>query len=208
VTLSLLAGFLLAVTLLAMLPGPSTALVIRRSAVYGTRTALPLIAGIEVGIYAWATAAALGVAALVAASATAFLVLKAVGAVVLVVLGFRMWRSSRQVADLDADSHAGADSGWRAAASGVVTTMANPKAATFAFVFYPQFVPPGADVVRTTLLLALLQVAVDACWYLILATVVGRARDFFLRSRIRQRLEQVTGTVLVALGARLVLEHP
>jgi threonine/homoserine/homoserine lactone efflux protein len=208
VSLSSFLGFLLAVALLAMVPGPATALVIRRTALDGRRAAFPLIAGIEVGIYLWAIAAALGLAALVAASTTAFVVFKAVGAGVLVLLGIRAWRSSRHIEDLETvDGHEQQDHRWRAFGIGAVTNLANPKAAAFAFAFYPQFIPRGVDVLRTTLLLALVQVLVDASWYLVVATAVGKARDFFARRRVRQRLERVTGTVLVALGVRLAVEH-
>jgi len=84
---STLWGFLLAVALLAMVPGPATALVVRRSALHGARAAQPLVAGIEVAIYAWAVAAAVGVSALVAASEAAYLGLRLVGACVLVIMG-------------------------------------------------------------------------------------------------------------------------
>ena len=200
-------GFLVAVTLLALVPGPATVLVVRRAALHGRRAALPLIAGIEVGIYAWAVAAALGLVALVAASTTAFLVLKIVGAGVLVLLGVRAWRSARQVGALELGGDAGhGGSWWRAVGTGAVTNLANPKAAAFAFAFYPQFIPAGADVLRMTLLLALVQVVVDASWYLLLATVVGKARSFFLRTRVRQRMERIAGAVLVTFGIRFAVE--
>ncbi len=196
----------MAVTLLAMVPGPATALVVRRSILHGPRAAAPLIAGIEIGLYCWALAAAFGAAALVTASVTAFVLLKVVGAAVLVVLGIRAWRSARDLPGLDdgADGRAGATpGGWRAVGTGAVTNLANPKAATFAFAFYPQFVPAGTDVVRTTLLLALGQVVIDACWYLAVALLVGQARAFFARGRIRAWMERATGTVLIGLGIRV-----
>ncbi len=63
----------------AMLPGPTTALLARRSAVGGFRAAVPLVLGIETGLYTWVIAPALGVAAVVAASETAYTVLRYVG---------------------------------------------------------------------------------------------------------------------------------
>ena len=201
------AGFVLAVLLLALAPGPATALVVRRSALRGTRAVFPLVAGIELGILAWAVAAAFGIAALVAASTTAFVVLKVVGAAVLVVLGVRTWRAARHVSS---DTEAVPDdvrshSTWRSFGLGALTNLANPKAAGFAFAFYPQFVPPGPNALRTTLVLAVVHVVVDASWYLVLATVVGKARGFFQRSKIRRRLERATGALLVALGLRLAV---
>jgi threonine/homoserine/homoserine lactone efflux protein len=159
------------------------------------------------GIYLWAVAAAVGLAALVAASEVAYLVLRIVGACVLVVLGVQAWRSARQVTDAAALGPAGAP-GWRwSVGAGALTNLANPKAAVFAFAFYPQFIPAGADVLATTMLLGLLQVTVDATWYLALALLVGRARDFFARAAVRRRLERITGVVLIGLGVRLAADR-
>ena len=60
-TWSLIGGFVLAVALGAMVPGPTTALVIRRSAVGGARKTIPVVAGMEIGLYVWAMATAIGV---------------------------------------------------------------------------------------------------------------------------------------------------
>lgn len=202
-----IASFIAAVALLAMVPGPATALVVRRSAVYGTRAALPVVVGIELGIYLWAIAAAVGLAAIVAASEAAYVVLRIVGACVLIVLGVQAWRAARQVGDAAAPTSIGAP-GWRwSAGAGALTNLANPKAAVFAFAFYPQFIPVGADVLATTMLLGVLQVVVDATWYVMLALLVGRARDFFSRAAVRRRLEQIAGTVLIGLGIRLAADR-
>ncbi|MGH8868428.1 MAG: LysE family translocator [Actinomycetes bacterium] len=202
-----LLGFLVAVALLAMVPGPASVLVIRRSALHGAGAALPVVAGIELGIFTWAAVSAFGVAALVTASETAYIVLKVVGACVLVGLGAHAWVTSRRL-DAHLPEPPARRHHWRGFGLGAVTNLANPKAAVFAFAFYPQFVPASADVVRTTLLLALLQVVVDGTWYVLLAGAVGRARAFFTRAAVRRRLERLTGTVLIALGVRLAADHP
>ena len=199
-----LASFLLAVALLAMVPSPATALVIRRCVLKGPRAALPLIAGFEVGMFAWAVASALGIAALTATSKTAYVLLTAVGAGVLVVLGVRAWRSARRLPEVGGNERGTGSGAWRAAGAGAAINLANPTAAAFAFAFYPQFVPHGADVLRSTLLLALLQVVVDASWYLIVAVAVGKAMTVLNRTETGRRLERVVATVLVTLGVRRV----
>jgi threonine/homoserine/homoserine lactone efflux protein len=200
----LLLGFVGAVFLLALVPGPAFAIVVRRSALHGTRAALPVVAGIEVGLYAWAAASAVGVAALVTASTVAHEVLRWGGALVLLVLGVQAWRAARTGGD-GLPVAADPPSGRRAALAGMLTNLANPKAAVFAFAFYPQFVPAGAHALRATLLLGLVHIAVDGAWFLGVAALVGRARSLFLRPAVRARLERVTAVLLLALGARLAL---
>ncbi len=206
---SLIGGFALAVALAAMVPGPSTALVIRRSALGGARRTLPVLAGMEIGLYAWAVATAFGLSALVAASQVAYTALRIAGAIVLVTLGVPAWLASRGITE---DTSFGAVpklSGrwWQQSISGLLTNLANPKIAVFAFAFYPPFIPAGANVLATTLLLGAVQVIIDAGWYLLVALFVGRARTLFSRAKIRRRLERVTGTVLIALGIGLAVEN-
>ena len=75
------------------------ALIFRRAALGGWRSAVPTVLGLEFGLYLWALAAAAGFAALVAVSETAYVVLKVVGAAVLLYLGIRAWRSAWRSGD-------------------------------------------------------------------------------------------------------------
>lgn len=202
-----LGAFLLAVALGAMVPGSTTALVIRQSAAAGSRATVALVVGVEVGLYAWVLACALGVAAVVAASETAYTVLRVVGAAVLVWLGVQAWRNSSRIGE-DVGMQAATAAtvrGWHAAMTGVVTQLSNPKVAVFMVAFFPQFVPAESNVLLTTLLLGLLQVVVDGGWFLLVAVFVGRARRLFARARFRRRLERAIGTLLIGLAVRMVL---
>ncbi|QIS13718.1 LysE family translocator [Nocardia arthritidis] len=204
----MIGGFAVTVFIGAMVPGPTTALMIRRSALGGTRAALPIIGGMEIGILFWALASALGVSVLVAASDVAFLVIRVVGAVVLIGLGVQAWRAIRRpVATEEVDEQAVRATKWRAGSIGLLTNLANPKLAVWAFAFYPQFVSAGSNILLTTVLLGLLHMVIDATWFTLLATFVGRARNFFNRTRVRQWLEGVTGTILIALGLRLAVSE-
>src|SRR3954447_21658122 len=86
-----LPAFAVAVLLISASTGPAMALILRRTALHGMRTAVPLVLGLELGLYLWALAAAAGFAALVAASEAAYWALKVIGACVLVYLGIRAW---------------------------------------------------------------------------------------------------------------------
>jgi len=212
--LSELPAFLLAVLLISASPGPAIALILRRAALRGFRRTVPVVLGLEAGLYLWALLAAAGVAALVAASEAAFVVLRVVGAIVLILLGVRAWRTvwrERRAAtgspavhlEAGPTSEAGRGGGWRAFGEGVLVQLANPKAAVFMVAFFPQFVPTGRPVFQTTALLAAVQVGLETVLYLSLAASVSSAGGWFRRPRIRRRLEAVSGTVLVGLGLRV-----
>jgi threonine/homoserine/homoserine lactone efflux protein len=200
-----LPAFLVAVVLISASPGPAVALITRRAAIRGTRAAVPTILGLEAGLYIWALAAGAGLAALVAASETAYLVLRIVGAVVLIGLGIRAWRTAwADRGSQEPPAYAStSQSSWVAFGEGALVQLANPKAAVFMFAFYPQFVPADRPLLQTTAFLALLQVAVEICLYLTFALAVGRASAWFRRRRVRRRVEAASGAVLIGLGVRM-----
>ncbi|HEU4514644.1 MAG TPA: LysE family translocator [Nocardioidaceae bacterium] len=218
-------AFVLAVVLISASPGPAMALILRRAALHGFRAAVPTVLGLELGLYLWALAAAGGLAVLVAASETAYLVLRVVGAGVLIYLGIRAFRAAwveRRALSLPEETCPGtADEGAveagprargtrrptarRAFAEGLVVQLANPKAAVFMLAFYPQFVPADRPLFATTAALALLQVVLETGLYLALAAGVARAGGWFRTPQVRQRLEAASGAVLVGLGLRVAV---
>jgi threonine/homoserine/homoserine lactone efflux protein len=185
------------------------ALIFRRAALRGLRGAVPTVLGLELGLYVWALFAGAGFAALVAASEVAYLVLRIVGAAVLLYLGVTAWRTAWR----DRGEAAGAPAEpaplpgrrhwWGAFGEGLLVQLANPKAAVFMIAFYPQFVPVDGPVFATTALLGLVQITVETGLYLALAAGVARAGAWFRRPRIRRRLEVVSGSVLIGLGLRV-----
>jgi threonine/homoserine/homoserine lactone efflux protein len=210
---TMLPAFVVAVVLISASPGPAMALILRRAALHGFRATVATVLGLELGLYLWALAAAGGFAVIVAASEVAYLVLRVVGAGVLLYLGVRAWRSAltvrrAAVASADPDevattSPVRASGSARAFGEGVLVQLANPKAAVFMLAFYPQFVPADRPLFATTAALALLQVALETVLYLALAAGVARAGTWFRRPRVRVRLEAATGTALVGLGLRV-----
>ncbi len=193
-----LAAFVAASFLIALSPGPGTALVLRQS-VRGRSAALATVFGMEAAVAVWAVAAALGLSVLLTASEVAYHSLRIAGALFLVYLGIKAFRSASRPLP---ETPAPAGHAFRA---GLVVNLANPKLGVFAISFLPQFLP--ADSGRGTLLLfALVWVAVDTVWYLVVVGVLDRIRGWLTRSRVRRVLERVSGGVLVALGLRLVFD--
>ena len=187
--------------LVSLTPGPATALVVRSAALHGRREAMLTTLGNSTGILFWALASVLGISALVAASETAFWVLKVVGAVVLVVLGVQAIRGMRE------EGRGRSTAGRSAYGNGLLTSFANPKLAVFFVALFPQFLHEGDSVLATTLAMALLLIAVDLVYFTLLALVVARAKRAVVDSALARRIERVTGAVMIALGLRLALER-
>ncbi|MFI7127231.1 LysE family translocator [Nonomuraea sp. NPDC050153] len=197
-------GFGVLVLLGAMSPGPDFAVVVRRSAVSGRLHGMAAAMGIAVGVFVWVVAAATGVAALLAASATAFTVVKVAGAAYLLYLGAKALRSAlRTGGALELDlPDPGRRSTGAAFAEGLLTNVLNPKAALFFVALVPQFVSSGAPV-GETLLLSVIALVGTVAWFLVVANVVGTLRRLFARPVVRRAVDGLTGVALVALGVRL-----
>jgi threonine/homoserine/homoserine lactone efflux protein len=197
-----LVAFLPVAALITITPGAATAMVVRSAVRGGRRRALHTTIGNSIGVLAWGCFAAVGIAALVAASAEAFTAIKLVGAVVLVVLGLRSLRGHR--ADALPERREGGGAPVR---DGLVTSLANPKLAVFFAALFPQFVPSGASVLTSALIMAAMIVSLDLLWYSTLAYMVARARRALVDGPWLARAERLTGAVLVGLGVRLALER-
>ncbi|MEW9551000.1 LysE family translocator [Nonomuraea sp. NPDC050783] len=199
-----LLAFAGACVLIAMVPGVSTAVILRQTIRAGRASGLAATLGNETGILLWGLAAAFGLSALLVASQLAYDVMRVTGAAVLVVMGAQsLWQARKGAPLPEVATLPGRRASYLA---GLGTCLANPKAAVFAMSFLPQFVPAGQDVPATLATLAVVWVLVDLLWYGLLIWAVARARDWLGRPRVRRVLERVSGVVLIGLGARLVVE--
>lgn len=209
VELHLLLPFLVASTLVTIVPGADMALITRQVFLGGTRLAQRTIMGNLTGIVVHGTALAVGLSALLVASATAYTVVKLAGAVYLVWLGIQTIRASRRpaVAPDAAPGESGPVSPRRAYVQGLVSTVLNPKPALFFLTFLPQFIDRDRSVLGQTLFLTLTHVVVGLVWLTAYAQLVNRARHVLTRERFRRWLERSTGAVLIALGVRVAVER-
>lgn len=199
-----LIAFIGACILVAMVPGVSTAIILRQTLRAGRGSGLAATLGNETGILMWGLAAAFGLSALVLASQVAYDVMRVTGAVLLVVMGAQsLWQARKDSPPVEGVAVSGRR---RSFLAGFGTCLANPKAAVFAMSFLPQFVPRGQDVPLTLVTLAVVWVLVDLLWYGLLIWTVAKAKAFLGRPVVRRRLEQISGVVLIGLGLRLVLD--
>jgi threonine/homoserine/homoserine lactone efflux protein len=194
------------VALLTITPGADMAMVARSVFTGGRRDAFATTLGISAGCLVWAFASAIGVAAVLAASRTAYDALRLVGAAYLVWLGVQTLLAARRGAAAEPPPTTGARraSPFR---QGLLTNLFNPKIAVFYSTFLPQFIAPGDPVVALSLALAGLHIAFGLAWLSLYAWLLDRAVAAFKGSRLRRALDAVTGTVLVGLGLRLAAER-
>jgi threonine/homoserine/homoserine lactone efflux protein len=186
--------------ILTLTPGPDMALVLRNTVRGGRAAGFRTVAGIAVGLVLWATATALGVAAVLAASATVFTALKIAGGIYLVYLGVQALRSLRR-GEHALDEPKPSGSPFR---QGLVTNLLNPKLAVLFTTLLPQFISADDPAIAKSVLLAAIFVTFGLSWlctYTLIVGAVARSRTF------RRVTEALSGVVLIALGARLVFER-
>lgn len=200
--------FFAAVLLLNATPGPDTAYIVGRSIAQGRRAGLMSALGISAGCCVHAMASALGLSAILAASATAFTLIKLAGGVYLVYLGLRMMLARSAKSDVRA-----AVPDVRAAHTiflqALITNVLNPKVILFFLAFIPQFV--RADASHKTLAFLVLGAAfafISLFWNSGTALLAGTlARRAGRNPCVRLWLERIVGAGFVALGARLALSR-
>ena len=198
--------FLGAALMINLTPGPDMFYLMARSASGGRREGLAAGAGLWCGAMVHVLAAALGLSAIVMASATAFTAVKLAGALYLFYLGVQAIRSAGQQFQPPAASTWRASDAWGAFRQGVLVDLLNPKTALFFMAFLPQFVRPEAGpVAAQLLLLGTLTVAVAVP--IELAIILGAARlsnGLRRRQRLTKWMDQLLGTVFIGLGLRLL----
>ncbi|KRF16511.1 lysine transporter LysE [Nocardioides sp. Soil797] len=203
-----LIAFVIASILFIQVPGPSLLFTIGRALTVGRRDALLSVVGNALGLVGQVVGVALGLGALVAASATAYTLLKLVGAAYVVYLGVQAIRhrgDARRAMESPTDGPATGSAGG-AVWTGILVGLTNPKSIVFFAAFLPQFVNPAAPTTPQLLLLGaifgLLAVCSDTCW----ALAASRAREWFASKPQRLDGLGVTGGVMmVGLGAGLAV---
>ena len=194
--------FLAVAAIVVVTPGVDMALVTRNALLHGRRAALATAVGINLGIVFWSVSAALGLAAVIAASAEAYTAIKLAGAAYLVWLGIQALRSRGRVETSD-DIPAQPRSSFR---QGLVSNLLNPKIAVFFTSLLPQFVDASAGASQLLLLGALFNL-MGIVWLCAYGLAVARGRTVLGRPRVRRAIDRVSGAVLIGLGLRLALEE-
>lgn len=205
--LGTLTAFLAVAAVAYVTPGPDW-FVVMGHATTSRRAGWVAALGVQCGLLVHMTAAAVGVAAVILASAQAFTVLKLAGAAYLVFLGVRALRSSFTHGEdgdgRDAPDEAPLRAGrvWR---QSFTANVLNPKAALFFVAVLPQFLSPASSVPAQVVVLGLLDVALGLAWWAVFVVGVRRVRAVLGGRRSRVLVDRLSGTALIGLGGLLAV---
>lgn len=190
---------------LTMVPGPDMAVVTKRAVACGWRDGLRTVGGITAGLLVWGVLTVVGLAAVLAASATAYTVVKLVGAAYLVALGIQSLLGSRKTRAREQGGAALTGNPWR---TGLVSNVFNPKIAVFYTGLLPTLAPTGLSPHAGMALLVLLHAGLTVLWLSGYVALLSKARTFFERPTVRRAMDRVTGVVLIGFGVKVAGTQP
>jgi threonine/homoserine/homoserine lactone efflux protein len=197
------AVFVFASFILAITPGPGVIYLVTRTLSQGRKAGLASIGGVALGNLGNASIAALGLAVVIAASSTAFLIVKLAGASYLVFLGIRALAAKSTASSVTRRDPISCAKAFR---DGFLVALLNPKTALFFAAFLPQFISPSGSPLAQSLLLGGIFVLIAICTdtaYVIAADTLGPRFIKLLGWRSSGRY--VTATTFIALGVYLAL---
>jgi threonine/homoserine/homoserine lactone efflux protein len=192
---------------LVLSPGVSTAVVLRNSVAGGVRAGVETAVGVNTGSVCYGLLSAAGVTLALQRWPSIWSVLRIGGTAYIAWLGVRSL--ARAISDRPRSIDGGTATPARSVGAhlyeGFLTNALNPAIATFYLVVMPQFVPPGAAVVRSILILTSVHVLLAGSWHIAWAMAGGTLAHVFARRRARQGLEVAAGLTLLGLAFKLAL---
>jgi threonine/homoserine/homoserine lactone efflux protein len=198
-------GYMAVTVPLVLTPGASTAVVLRNSLAGGTRAGVATAVGANSGSICYGLLSAFGLALALRRWPTAWVVLRGAGVLYMLWLGTqslrRAFSATRQ--EVGVTRHLASAGLWRSVSEGFATNALNPAIATFYLVLLPQFIPRGAPIITSALLLTAIHVTLAATWHVTWAAAGGTLSRVLAAPRARQLLEPATGLALIGLAMKM-----
>lgn len=202
-------AFFAASWVIAISPGSGAVLSMSHGLAYGVRQSSATIAGLQLGLAVILLIAGVGVGALLLASATAFTVVKVLGAAYLIWLGLKQWRSPVDAQAPAAGNalvkHPGLPTVRERVLTGFMTNVTNPKGIVFMVAVLPQFIDPHRPLWLQLLILLVTSIGVDLVVMHGYAFLASRAQRWLATAKARRAQNRVFGGVLMAMGASLIM---
>jgi len=199
-----LVPFMLVALALIVVPGADMALVTKTTLARGRRPGLETVAGIITGVGVHGAAAAIGLSAVIAASATAFRLVQILGAIYLIALGLGSIISAYRSDEHTVDAPAPTRPASTPFAEGLITNVMNPKLVVFFLSLMPQFINSASPAIPQIIVLSATYMVLGTAWLVVYVWIVDRVKRQFQHPRVRRSLDAVSGTILIALGLRLI----
>ena len=193
-------AYLVTAIVFSLAPGSGTVNSISNGLSYGTRKSLGAIMGLQIGLAIHIAMVGAGIGALVAQSATAFAVIKWVGAAYLVWLGFQKWRDTSGLVAAESQKEMSATALMYKA---ILINLTNPKSIVFLVALFPQFIDPEKDQLTQLLVLGVTTVAVDSFVMLGYTTLASKMGRFIRSDKIMANINKVFGSMFMGCGALL-----
>jgi threonine/homoserine/homoserine lactone efflux protein len=190
--------FVLAATIILIIPGPTILLVISQAVTHGRRSVVPLVVGVLLGDFTAMTLSLLGLGAIMSTSAALFAIFKWIGALYLIYLGIKLWKSNPKN---DSTQETAKKASRRSLLkSSFVVTALNPKGIAFFVAFLPQFIDPLKPAFSQLTLLGatfLFLATLNASLYALFA---GQLGEHMRKRNIRRWFNRCGGSALIGAG--------
>lgn len=201
-TIELYTAYVIATLVMVAIPGPTVLLVISYALAHGRKASTACVLGVALGDATSATASLLGLGAILATSATAFSILKWLGAAYLLWIGIKMWRQPPAPLELDSEGEAAlAMNPRRVFWHTYVVTSLNPKGIAFFIAFLPHFIAPQAPVAPQLLLLGITFVVLGTLNAAVYALTASAIRTRIRKPGTLKTLNRVGGSLLISAAA-------
>ncbi|HJU70993.1 MAG TPA: LysE family transporter [Paucimonas sp.] len=199
-------AFFAAACIIAISPGSGAVLSMSHGLSFGVKKTTGTILGLQAGLLLVLFIAGAGVGSILLASEVAFNIIKTVGALYLIYLGFSQWRArveTRPDATAQATSQTAAPALRKRFLTGFLTNATNPKGIIFMVAVLPQFITHNAPLLPQLLILAMTMCSVDLVVMHSYAFAASSMQRYFRDARAMKRQNRVFGGVLMAVGTAL-----
>ncbi len=195
-----LIAFIAAAGVLLVIPGPTIIMVVSQALAHGRRTALASVAGVALGDLVAASLSIAGVGTVLAASATAFTVIKWAGAAYLVYIGLKLWRTPAEAIAIAREQASGEMDRRSVFRDAFMVTLLNPKGIVFFMAFVPQFIDPaGAFAAQAAVFVGVfVLLGVLNAWAYVM--VADRARVMMRKPSVIRAVTRAGASFLIAAG--------
>jgi threonine/homoserine/homoserine lactone efflux protein len=200
-----LPSFIVATALLVMIPGQGVAMVLRQSIIGGPKAAFLSSIGNCLGIMIWSISSAIGLSAIFTRSDTAYSILKWSGVLFLTFISGQTFLSLRkEFGKFDLESNE-VTSAWASFRLGLITNLTNAKAAVYAVVFIPAFIPKQTQLGIGIVFLGAVWALISILWNIGLIWTVKKSSTYIQKPSVRRALTAISAIGILGIAVGLAL---